>query len=461
MGLVHMGNANGAPRKTFRNRVLIIILIVVLVPVLVLSIKRLEGRQPQLTLDAVAPAVGETAAIRGAVADADSGIRRIWVGLVQNGKEAVVFERDFPGTGIWQGGDVNTFPFDITLRPKELGFGDGEALLRVAVWDHSWRGGLKGNHAYLEKTVVIDTKPPKISVLTRIHNVAQGGAGVLRYRLSEECPVSGVTVGEQFYPGAKTAAGDMLAYFAVSHDQPTSVALSVTATDAAGNTSSAGFPHHIRRTRFKKDTIRLSDRFLGWKMPEFFPSQTASGGDAMLAQFLTVNRDVRARNYGQIVAVTQQSDDRKHWQGAFLRMPGATRATFGERRMYTYKGKEVDRQVHLGTDLASLAQAPIPAANDGRVVFADALGIYGNTVIIDHGFGLFSLYSHLSSFATSVGESVAKGATIGRTGTSGLAGGDHLHFSVLVHQTFVNPLEWWDAAWIANNVTTKLGDLVN
>ena len=159
--------------------------------------------------------------------------------------------------------------------------------------------------------------------------------------------------------------------------------------------------------------------------------------------------------------MTQQSDDRKHWQGAFLRMPGATRATFGERRVYTYNGKEVDRQVHLGTDLASLAQSPVPAANDGRVVFADTLGIYGKTVIIDHGFGLFSLYSHLSSFDTAPGESVARGAAIGRTGTSSLAGGDHLHFSVLVHQTFVNPLEWWDAQWIANNITGKLETAVN
>jgi len=112
--------------------------------------------------------------------------------------------------------------------------------------------------------------------------------------------------------------------------------------------------------------------------------------------------------------------------------------------------------VHLGIDLASVSQSPVPAANRGKVVLTENIGIYGKTVIIDHGFGLFSMYSHLSGFGVQEGQIVDRGTIIGQTGTTGFAAGDHLHFGVLVHNTFVNPVEWWDASWIKNNITAKI-----
>jgi murein DD-endopeptidase MepM/ murein hydrolase activator NlpD len=138
-------------------------------------------------------------------------------------------------------------------------------------------------------------------------------------------------------------------------------------------------------------------------------------------------------------------------------MPGsASQAGFADHRVYEYNGKIIDRQVHLGIDLASVRHAAIPAANSGIVAFSGNLGIYGKTVLIDHGFGLFSMYSHLNASDVRKGQTVKKGDTIGRTGSTGLAGGDHLHFSILIHNTFVNPIEWWDASWIENNVTDKI-----
>jgi len=90
------------------------------------------------------------------------------------------------------------------------------------------------------------------------------------------------------------------------------------------------------------------------------------------------------------------------------------------------------------------------------VAFTGPLGIYGNTVVIDHGQGLFSLYSHLSSITTNVGKTVNKADLIGYSGVSGLAGGDHLHFSIIAGGQFVNPQEWWDPHWINDNVSKKL-----
>jgi murein DD-endopeptidase MepM/ murein hydrolase activator NlpD len=113
----------------------------------------------------------------------------------------------------------------------------------------------------------------------------------------------------------------------------------------------------------------------------------------------------------------------------------------------------------MGVDLASLAHSPVPASNKGKVVLTESIGIYGKTVIIDHGFGLFSLYSHLSSISVNVGQIVLKGQNIGETGMTGLAGGDHLHFSMIVNKTFVNPIEWWDDIWIKNNISSKINEL--
>jgi murein DD-endopeptidase MepM/ murein hydrolase activator NlpD len=182
-----------------------------------------------------------------------------------------------------------------------------------------------------------------------------------------------------------------------------------------------------------------------------------SAGLSSIDTFLKVNRDVRRQNSADIIRVTGKTENRKLWEGRFLRLAkAATRAQFAERRTYKYKGRNIDKQVHMGIDLASLKHSPVPAANSGRIAFVGSMGIYGNTVIIDHGLGLFSLYAHLSSISSNEGQTVRRGDIIGRTGSSGMAGGDHLHFGMLVHNTFVNPVEWWDETWIENNISGKL-----
>jgi len=136
-------------------------------------------------------------------------------------------------------------------------------------------------------------------------------------------------------------------------------------------------------------------------------------------------------------------------------------ALFGDHRTYLYGNKAIGESTHLGVDLASTANAPVEAANNGIVVFVGTLGIYGNAIIIDHGLGIFSVYGHLSSISTKTGQTVKKGDVIGNTGTTGLAGGDHLHFGMLVGGQFVNPVEWWDPHWIKDNVADKLTNVNN
>ena len=84
------------------------------------------------------------------------------------------------------------------------------------------------------------------------------------------------------------------------------------------------------------------------------------------------------------------------------------------------------------------------------------MSLYGNAVVIDHGYGLLSLCGHMSAVSVAAGDRVAKGAVIGASGSTGLAGGDHLHLEVFVHGQSVDPLEWLDAKWIGDNLGTKL-----
>jgi murein DD-endopeptidase MepM/ murein hydrolase activator NlpD len=173
--------------------------------------------------------------------------------------------------------------------------------------------------------------------------------------------------------------------------------------------------------------------------------------------FLRVNRDLRKANEATIQDLCRESAPSPLWSGAFLRMANAKpMAGFADRRSYILRDREIDQQTHLGVDLASLTMSPLEAANHGRVVFSGELGIYGKTVLLDHGYGLFSMYGHLSQISVKAGQQVRKGEIIGTSGDTGLAGGDHLHFSMLVGGVYVNPIEWWDSHWMADNVDGKL-----
>ena len=177
-----------------------------------------------------------------------------------------------------------------------------------------------------------------------------------------------------------------------------------------------------------------------------------------LAKFLVINGELRQKNNAKIASFAAQTKPELLWRGAVFHPFGntAVESAFADHRTYIYQGKQVDQQVHLGFDLASYAGTPIVAANRGIVVFAEELGIYGNCVIIDHGLGVQSLYGHLSSIEVKAGQTVEKEQQIGRSGMTGMAGGDHLHFTMLVNGKMVNPVEWWDSHWIEDRILRKL-----
>ncbi len=432
------------------------------IPVVWVILTKFEGGLPTFQLKTPVHTIGKSFTLKGQASDQENGLRRVWIAISQHGKERTLFDKTFPSKSFWEGGAVQKELILLEIDSDALGLSDGQALLRTAVWDYSWRDWLAGNRAYEEHEVLIDTQSPTVDVLTRTHNLNQGGAGLAIYRISETGTVNGVQVADSFFPGYAGFFSDpnvYIAFFAIPYDKGPGTELYATASDPAGNTCLAGFAYHINPKRFKHDTMMISDAFLRRKIPEFEDAlNTVNPSASLIDKFLVVNRELRQTSQTTLKDACKQSDAKLYWEGPFLRLPrSARRAGFADHRKYQYNGKSVDEQVHLGIDLASTAQSPVPAANNGRVVFAEYLSIYGKTVIIDHGFGLFSLYGHLSRIDVERDKLVSKGDTIGFTGTTGLAGGDHLHYGMMVNHTCVNPIEWWDPAWIRHNVTDKLG----
>lgn len=439
---------------------MVIVVLLISIPAVWLTIIRMEGKPPSVEIELDSPFIGASKSIGVSVEDAGSGIRRIWMGLLVNGREVEILQRTFPSAGFFAGGKEKSVRVKATVSPKTLGLADGKGVIRTVVWDYSLRKWGKGNQAYLEKEIHIDTQPPAIEMLSRSHNVAQGGSGVAVYRLSEACPVSGITVGDSFFPGYAGLSNDPavhVAFFALNYQQGSDTQIAATAKDYAGNSGVAKMVYHINARSFRKDAINLSDRFFNAKMPDFDGHFPESSQENPLELFLKVNRELRRQDNEAFYGVTAETEKKILWEGAFSRLPGsANRARFADHRTYFYGGKVIDRQVHMGIDLASTKHAPVPAANRGKVAFTGNQGIYGNTVILDHGYGLFTLYAHLSQIQAVKGSIVEKGEIIGKTGMTGLAGGDHLHYGTLIHQTYVNPVEWWDKNWIKNNVSDKI-----
>lgn len=440
-------------------------LILILVSGIGVIAVKFEGENPKIELDPTTGFAGVDTAFTGVAVDRKSGIRKLYVGMRQGSKEVVLVEADYGSDDLRKETRRHEVPFTIEIDSRKLKIDDGPATVDISAWDYSWRRWFNGNRTDITFDIVIDTKPPQIEVLSTSHNISLGGSGLVIYRLSEACDTSGVYVGADFFPGRSGHYSDpdiFLAFIAVDSRLGRDTQMYVHAADQAGNTTRRGFYYRILGRSFKTDTINISDDFLNMKLPEFYAADGWPADASTMDQFLFVNKVLRGKNNAVLLGMGPESEALMFWQGAFGRLPNsAQQAGFADHRLYSYNGEVIDEETHLGIDLASVRQAPVPASNAGRVVMADFIGIYGNTVCVDHGFGLFSLYSHLSNVNVAPGDMVSRGDVVGHTGITGWAGGDHLHFSMIVNHVFVNPVEWWDPAWIRNNITDKLDGVVS
>jgi murein DD-endopeptidase MepM/ murein hydrolase activator NlpD len=410
-----------------------------------------ETASPLIAIEGDPAVVGRQKPITAVFSDSGRGLRHTEVAIHQGNQTHTLSAIDYPQSG------TREKRVTLSLDNPALKLQDGPAKLIFTALDHSlWK-----NRVIVTRPIQIDLLPPQIFQLNANHYLSAGGAGVLTYRLSEPAAVTGVQVGDHLFPAYRanlSGREGYVAYFALPIDAvPGTPAIRILARDLADNETIQDVRASVKRRPFRSDRMSISDTFLARKMPEFQAAIPALRGKTPLDTFLYVNGQLREENRQAIASIASKTEPRQLWDGPFLRMKNAApMALFGDHRTYYHGGKSIGESIHNGVDLASLAQAPIEAANSGIVSFAGDMGIYGNTVIIDHGLGLATLYAHLSTLQVKAGHSVSKGEVIGASGLTGLAGGDHLHFSVAIHGHFVEPREWWDPQWIVHNVTLKL-----
>lgn len=345
----------------------------------------------------------------------------------------------------------------VSIDSAAAGLREGPVTLEVWARDDVWRPLRFDDRPVASFPVTIDLTPPKLELLASTQYVSPGGVGLVAFRVTG-ASASEVRVGSLVFPSYPMGAGDppaRIALFALPFNLPAGTPMTISTRDEAGNVAQRGIPSEVKPRAFRHDRIQLRDGFMQEKVAELLPQYPPS--QPILDGFLVINRDQRKQAEETKRKIGAGSADKPLWQGAFVQ-PRNTKvfANFAETRTYIYNGREVDTQVHYGYDLASTRQSPVPAANKGVVAFAGPLTIYGNAVILDHGLGLQTLYGHLSSIAVKVGDAVDKGQELGRSGATGLALGDHLHYEVLVHGISVTPLEWWDAKWIRDHVDKPL-----
>ena len=347
----------------------------------------------------------------------------------------------------------------VAVTAKLTGVKEGPAVLRISARDRSLWRFFRGNQTVIEKNLTIDITPPTLELLADDPYVNFGGVGIIAYKPSADTVKSGVQIGKYFFPGYKGQtkdAGTYLVFFAHPYDVPEAEKAILIATDKAGNTRQMALAYTLKNVKYKKSTIAISDEFIQSKVAPLV-TDVAARQKSPKEIFIAVNRALRKENDDKIRTVGQKSADKLLWSGVFSQLTNSkVEANFADARTYTYQGENIDNAYHLGFDLSVTKRYPVEASNSGVVAFTGDLGIYGNTVIIDHGLGLTTLYGHLSSIDVKEGEPVKQKQIIGKSGETGLAAGDHLHFGVYLNGVAVLPIEWWDEKWIRDNVTPKL-----
>jgi murein DD-endopeptidase MepM/ murein hydrolase activator NlpD len=382
------------------------------------------------------------------------GVRRITGVIEQGGSRYTVFDvHEAPHRLMfWRrhvAPQVKTFPVGKQQAPA---LHDGKAKLMIEAESNDLRGRVDS----IESEVEIVTQPPRISADGAQHYINQGGSELVVFSPSGYVTDSGVRVGKYTFRSFPhpSQANQRFSLFAFPWDLPVETVPVAYARNPAGAEATARFWYKVFPKKFRARDLPIDDAFLDKVVNEIDPG----GSGDLLARFLKINGEMRRKNNQTLADLRLKTAGKFLWSGPFLPLTNAAvESAFADKRSYIYKGKKVDEQVHLGFDLAVTLHVSVPAANDGRVVWADNLGIYGNCVVVDHGYGLQSIYGHLSELAVKPGDMVKKSQSLGKSGSTGLAGGDHLHFSMQVDGVQVSPIEWWDEHWIKDRILSKVG----
>jgi murein DD-endopeptidase MepM/ murein hydrolase activator NlpD len=424
-----------------------------------------RGPTPVVELATDRPAVGKATTVTATFSEPVHGLGGIRLELIQGDRVEVLDRRELTRGSLvpWSRADGTAeVALTAVVGTTTLDWlDDGDVILRATA-DRSVGFLRRDESVVAERVLPVRRRPPRLELESSQHYGQQGGSGAVRYRAGETAVRSGVRAGTHESLGLPLPGGgsdEFFTIYALPWDLGDPAEVRLFAEDDAGNRVEAPFLDLFKALPARVDTIRLDDAFFERVVPAI-ASRTPGFDDSgtLLEQYLLINRELRRAELDRVAELSRRSEPAFLWSGPFFQMTNsALKANFAQTRSYLYDGREVDRQTHLGLDLASTARAPVPAPNSGRVVFAGWMTLYGNAIIIDHGYGLMSLCGHLSTIETAEGDQVERGEIIGRSGATGLAGGDHLHLEIFVHGQSVDPLEWLDGKWIQEKIMAKIG----
>jgi len=332
--------------------------------------------------------------------------------------------------------------------------------LQVRASDNSMWNFFQGNKTVKNITITVDYKRPIVNVLSNSYSITQGGSALVIFQADDEnldnlyveCGDDNFKVTPYKKKGYYAA---LIAWPFTKHN----FHAKIIAIDAANNKRVTEIPFYLKNRKYKVSWIKARDNFINGKITNLASSTPAYANiHDRLDKLRAINETMRLKNEDLIHSLSKKhtSTVLKNWKiNKFYPLKnGAKVASYGDERHYYYQNKEneVSQSYHVGYDLASTKMAPILTSNAGKVVYANENGIYGNMPMIDHGLGLYSLYGHCSQLLVKEGDEVKAGQVIAKTGTSGLALGDHLHFGLVVQGIEVRPIEWFDASWIRKNI---------
>jgi murein DD-endopeptidase MepM/ murein hydrolase activator NlpD len=406
-----------------------------------------SGKEAELKFARPVSAIGTVTPIVVEVDD-PAGVKSFSASVEQEGHSQLVYEDK---TKSRQKSRIYSF----TAGKQQAAFlKEGPAKIVVKASTNDFRGATKT----LSQEVQVILKPPTVVADGRQHYINQGGAELVVLDLGGNWTEAGIEVANYSarsfpMPGEPDHSNHRFSLFPFPWNVAADTIPVAFVRNGAGTEVTTSFWAKVFPKTFRSSNIPLTDKNMGKVVGELDPGGTGS----LVDRFVKLNRTLREANAETIYNLRKNTENRILWSGAFVPVKGARESYFADRRSYYYNGKKVDEQVHLGYDLAQTANTPVKAANSGKVVYADRLGIYGNCVIIDHGYSLQSLYGHMSHIGVKVGDRVAKEQQIGISGSTGMAFGDHVHFSMLVAGYQVDPKEWWDEHWIHDRILSKIG----
>ncbi|MBI4164435.1 MAG: M23 family metallopeptidase [Acidobacteria bacterium] len=444
---------------------LVILILVSMGLLAIVGYKATRRAGPIITLRTPLKGIGQSTEVAFEASDERHRLKRVEIELLQGDQVFHVMDTALPTPPwwkFWSGDGLHKKEFSARAGRKEFPeLVEGHATLRIGAINDSWGNYFRGGSSEIMTDLPMRFTPPQVQVLSFPQYVNQGGAELVVFKVTPGTSESGVQVGDYFFPSwpvKESMEYTRLCLFAYPYNMDPATPAKILARDDAGNETLSNFSYRVFPKKFRADTIQVTDGFMARVVPPIM-SQTPGIEEqgSLLKDFLFVNGELRRTNARELVAFSQKTAPHFLWTQPFLQLGNSkVEASFADNRTYIYNGQVVDHQTHLGFDLAVTEHSPVVAANYGVVVHAGFFGIYGNAIILDHGCGLQTLYAHLSSIDVQSGEKVKRGQEIGRSGQTGLAGGDHLHFTTLLDGIPVNPVEWWDPHWIQDRIDKKL-----